>query len=69
MEVVEQDQDTVTIRMRTREEFTRLYGAISSLITQYDALDQVEIDESLEQLEVLMQQLDVVMDGLPELTE
>lgn len=65
MELVSQDDDTVTIRLSRSEEFALLYGLVLSVQTQYRALDPVELDMTPQQVAQLLHALEEVGVRLP----
>lgn len=65
MELVTCDDRTVTIQMDRADEFAPLFGLVLSVITQYDALDEVELGMTSEQVMVLLRHLEQIGAGLP----
>jgi hypothetical protein len=65
MELVSQDDETVTIRMSRSDEFALLYGLVLSVQTQYRALDPIELDMTPQQVTRLLRALEEVGARLP----
>lgn len=65
MELVNYDDRTVTVKMDRSEDLALLFGLVLSVHTQYDALDEVELGMTSDQVMALLRRLEKVGAGLP----